>query len=479
MPNSRRSNVRSTIRWRTATCRPDGEHGRCCRLRWMKNTLVVTLFDRPRQDLLPSINYFDLRLRLIVGVHHMLDIGSETLSAMRKGARAIEVSIVMPCLNEAESLPHCIVNALAALAQIEAKYGLAGEVIIADNGSTDDSCKIAEALGARVVAVAVRGYGAAIIGGCHGAFGRYLLIGDADGSYDFLDGVAMIGRLVAGARLCMGSRFQGGIAPGAMPWKNRHIGNPVLTGVLNLLFRSAIDDAHCGLRAIRRDTLLGLDLSTTGMEFASEMVVKAILRRVPIAEVPATLSPDLRKRAPHLRPWRDGWRHFRYLLVMSPRWAFGMPALVAIGVGALILAVALLHTIGILSGNGPFGASWLIVAGFLLSCGHGAGLMAAAMHLHSVREGHRLLTPAVVRLVRFARLEPLLLTGMSLIATSLALGAIAAWRWTATDFAAPESVLPIVVAATSGAIGLQTMFGGIVLAIVGGPPESILRRSIA
>jgi glycosyltransferase involved in cell wall biosynthesis len=242
-------------------------------------------------------------------------------------ALPLDVTIVMPCLNESISLPHCIANAHAALARIAELHGLAGEIVIADNGSTDGSQAIATALGARVVAVAQRGYGAAIRGGAEAAYGRLLLIGDADGSYDFTDGIAMIGQLVAGADLCMGSRFQGGIAPGAMPWKNRHIGNPLLTGLLNLFFRSGVDDAHCGLRAITRDAFLALRLSGEGMEFASEMVIKASLKRMRIAQAPATLSVDLRDRPPHLRPWRDGWRHLRYLIMLSPTWAFGAPAL--------------------------------------------------------------------------------------------------------------------------------------------------------
>jgi glycosyltransferase involved in cell wall biosynthesis len=240
----------------------------------------------------------------------------------------VAVSIVMPCLNEAQCLPHCIANAHEALERIEREYGLSGEILIADNGSTDGSQAIAARLGARVVAVAARGYGAALIGGAEAAFGRYILMGDADGSYDFTDGVAMIGRLHAGADVCMGSRFKGGIAPGAMPWKNRHIGNPVLTGILNLLFRSGISDAHCGLRAIRKQAFAELRLTGTGMEFASEMVIKAALRKQRMEEVPARLLADLRDRPPHLRPWRDGWRHLRYLFMLSPARVFGVPAVV-------------------------------------------------------------------------------------------------------------------------------------------------------
>src|SRR5437016_3452490 len=257
-------------------------------------------------------------------------------NAIDGAPRVPDVSIIMPCLNEKESLPHCIANARQALAWIEATYSLAGEIVVADNGSNDGSQALANQLGARVIDIPKRGYGAALIGGCSGAFGRYLLMGDADGSYDFTDGVAMIGRLIDGAGLCMGSRFQGGIAPGAMPWKNRYIGNPALTGILNLFFRSGINDAHCGLRAITKQAFHELGLTGHGMEFASEMVVKASLKNIRIDQTPATLSVDLRDRQPHLRPWRDGWRHLRYLLMFSPTWLFGVPALLAMTCATLI-----------------------------------------------------------------------------------------------------------------------------------------------
>ena len=213
------------------------------------------------------------------------------------------------------------------MAIIQARFGLSGEIVVADNGSTDGSQAIAAAHGARVVAVVDRGYGAALIGGGHAANGKYVVFGDADGSYDFRECVPMVEALIGGADLCMGSRFKGGIAPGAMPWKNRYIGNPVLTGILNLMYRAGISDAHCGLRAVTKDAFGRLRLTGSGMEFASEMVIKAALQRLNIAEVPATLSPDLRDREPHLRPWRDGWRHLRYLLMLSPTWIFTVPAM--------------------------------------------------------------------------------------------------------------------------------------------------------
>lgn len=200
----------------------------------------------------------------------------------------IDVTIVMPCLNETISLPHCIGNALEALARIRTELNLSGEIVIADNGSTDGSQQLATELGARVVAVRERGYGVALIGGCEAAKGRYVLMGDCDGSYDFIEGVDMIAELEKGNDLCMGNRFMGGIAPGAMPWKNRHIGNPALTGILNIFFRTGMGDAHCGLRAIRKDAFERLNLSGGGMEFASEMVIKAALLNLRMSEVPAT-----------------------------------------------------------------------------------------------------------------------------------------------------------------------------------------------
>jgi len=385
-----------------------------------------------------------------------------------KGSLELAVSIVMPCLNEVQSLPHCIANAREALARIERIHGLAGEIVIADNGSTDGSQQLARSLGARVVDVTRKGYGAALIGGFDEAYGRYLVMGDADGSYDFTDAVAMIGRLLAGADLCMGSRFKGGIKPGAMPWKNRYIGNPALTGILNLFFRTGVDDAHCGLRAIRREAYAALGLDSTGMEFASEMVIKASLRKLRIDQVPATLSPDLRDRAPHLRPWRDGWRHLRYLFMLSPTWAFGVPALLAMAAALAILGTAALHGLGFMGGNGSFGASWSIVAGFLLTLGHFAGVMALTTHLHGVRRGYRPMRPVVARIARHLTLENAVIAGLALMFAAGVAFLVIGVNWAQGGFAAPSSVLPVVLAGATGAIGVQTVLGGLVLAIVAG-----------
>ena len=389
-------------------------------------------------------------------------------SALGEAGARPDVTIVMPCLNEIQSLPHCIANALDALALLRTRLGMSGEIVIADNGSTDGSQALATELGARVVPVAERGYGAALIGGCSAAAGRYVLMGDCDGSCDFVEGVAMVARLEEGYDLCMGNRFAGGIAPGAMPWKNRHIGNPVLSGVLNLFFRSGIGDAHCGLRAIRKDAFERLGLSGCGMEFASEMVIKAALLRLRVTEVPATLSPDLRDRPPHLRPWRDGWRHLRYLFMLSPTWVFGVPGALCLGLAGLIFTVALLHLLGVLGGETMFGTSWTIIAGFLATCGHLALIMAIATHLFGVRKGYRLMRPAVRASAGWLTLETMLLSGLVLIGAGLAgLVGVTVW-WGQGGFAALDTQLPLILSATSAAIGLQNVLGGFLLSVIAG-----------
>ncbi|MFN4020093.1 MAG: glycosyltransferase family 2 protein [Erythrobacter sp.] len=390
---------------------------------------------------------------------------AESVSAERA---APDVTIVMPCLNEIQALPHCMANALDALARLRTELGMSGEIVIADNGSTDGSQALATELGARVVPVTERGYGAALIGGCRAAAGRHIVMGDCDGSYNFVESVAMVAALEQGHDLCMGNRFKGGIAPGAMPWKNRHIGNPGLTGVLNLFFRSGIGDAHCGLRAIRKEAFERLGLSGTGMEFASEMVIKAALLKLRIAEVPATLSPDLRERAPHLRPWRDGWRHLRYLFMLSPTWVFGVPGIVALGLSALIFAVALLHHWGALPGEAMFGTSWTIIAGFLATCGHLALIMALATHLFGVGRGYKLLRPVLRRNAGWLTLETMLLAGLALIAVALAGLVAVTVGWGKGGFVALDTQLPLILFATAGAIGLQNVLGGFLLAIIAG-----------
>lgn len=245
----------------------------------------------------------------------------------------LELTILIPCLNEAETIGTCISKALRYLE----RAGIAGEVLISDNGSTDGSIEIAQELGARVVNAPVRGYGGALGCGIEAARGRYVIMGDADDSYDFSDLTAFVTELRAGKQLVMGNRFQGGIARGAMPPLHRYLGNPVLSYIGRLFFRIPVGDFHCGLRGFHRESIQQIGLRTTGMEFASEMVVLASLNGLSIAEVPTGLAKDGRSRPPHLNTWRDGWRHLRFLLLHSPRWMFGYPGAAMVGTGAALV----------------------------------------------------------------------------------------------------------------------------------------------
>src|SRR6202163_1487062 len=241
----------------------------------------------------------------------------------------------MPCLNEAETLATCIQKAQRAIAN----EGLAAEIIVADNGSTDGSQVIAKELGARVVSVSRKGYGSALIGGIDAAHGRFVIMGDADDSYDFTAIAPLIEKLRDGCDLVVGNRFMGGIEPGAMPWSHRWVGNPVLTLISRIFFHTPVGDAHCGLRGFRKDAYERMKLRATGMEFASEMVIKASLKGMRIDEVPVKLRPDGRSRPPHLRTWRIAWRHLHFMLLFSPRWLFLYPGLVLFAVGAVLSAL--------------------------------------------------------------------------------------------------------------------------------------------
>ncbi len=272
--------------------------------------------------------------------------------------RRLELSIVMPCLNEAETLGICVEKARLFLEE----SGIAGEIVVADNGSTDGSQQIALSAGARVVPVPMRGYGAALIEGIRQSRATYVIMGDSDDSYDFRNLQNFVTALRGGADLVMGNRFRGGIAPGAMPFLHRYLGNPVLSFTGRTLFRVPTGDFHCGLRGFSRASILSLDLHTTGMEFASEMVVKAANSGLRIAEVPTTLAQDGRSRPPHLRTWRDGWRHLRFLLIYSPRWLFFYPGLALMAVGLLFAGLLLRGRVYLAAGLS------LDVHSFLVAC---------------------------------------------------------------------------------------------------------------
>jgi glycosyltransferase involved in cell wall biosynthesis len=382
----------------------------------------------------------------------------------------VDVTIVMPCLNEAKTLPACIARALEALATLRARFGLSGEVLVSDNGSTDGSQDLARSLGARVVDCAARGYGAALTKGVTEARGRLIVMGDADGSYDFHESVPMIEKLLEGYDVCMGSRFKGEIKPGAMPWKNRRIGNPLLTGVLNLFYRSGLTDAHCGLRAFTRQAFLTINPTSRGMEFASEMVIKPTLLGLRRTEVPVTLHPDGRGRPPHLRPWRDGWRHLRYLVMLSPLWLYFVPALALGLLGVTVLALVLAAPPGGITRIGRFwvGDHWAVLAGGFLCIAHQTGVLGLAATLYGAREGYRVMTPFLRTVYWATRLEHMLVAGAVLLLGGTGVLGYIVLAWRAGGYGSLQMIREMVTASTLVVVGLQTMFGGFLLSVVGG-----------
>lgn len=376
---------------------------------------------------------------------------------------AVELTILMPCLNEAETLAICIDKARDFLA----RAGVTGEVLIADNGSTDGSQAIAVAHGARGVPIAAKGYGSALIGGIEAALGRYVIMGDSDDSYDFsrLDG--FVERLREGWQLVMGNRFKGGIAPGAMPPLHRYLGNPVLTGIGRLFFHSPSGDFHCGLRGFDRAAILGLDLQTTGMEFASEMVIKATIAGLRIAEVPTTLSPDGRSRPPHLRSWRDGWRHLRFLLLFSPRWLFLYPGLAAIAAGVLTM-MWLLPGPGRVAGI-TFDIHTLLYASVAVNVGYQAIQFWTFAKVYGMREGFVPDDPSFRRLMSVATLERGLIAGalLLLLGLGLGVGAVSAWDTNAFGMLAPSRTMRLVIpSATAILLAFQTAYGAFFLSVL-------------
>jgi glycosyltransferase involved in cell wall biosynthesis len=383
---------------------------------------------------------------------------------------AHSVAFILPCLNEAVTLGACVTRAQQAIAEVKRRYGISGEVIVADNGSTDGSQKIARDLGARVVDIPERGYGAALIGGFLAAHADYLVMGDSDSSYDFIEAVPMIGALLEGADLCMGSRFRGKILPGAMPWKNRYIGNPVLSGILRMFFRTSISDAHCGMRALTRSTYERLNLSATGMEFASEMVLKAALLEVKIVEVPVTLSPDGRGRPPHLNPWRDGLRHLIYMFLLSPTWLFFVPAMAMLGLGLALLTVLLLAGDAPMARFGPFviGNHWAVAGSAFVVIGVQTAIMGLLAQLYSYREGVRRPGPAASAFFSRSRLELWLLTGGVLLLVGGTWAGVITADWAASGFSALDQIRSLTAAFTLIIIGSQVFFAGFMLSILAG-----------
>ena len=374
-----------------------------------------------------------------------------------------ELTILMPCLNEAETLETCIRKALGYLE----RAGVDGEVVIADNGSTDGSQDIARRLGARVVPIAERGYGAALIGGIAAARGRYVIMGDADDSYDFSALDPFLERLREGAQLVMGNRFRGGIAPGAMPPLHKYLGNPVLSGIGALFFKPGVKDFHCGLRGFDRDAVLALGLRTSGMEFASEMVVEACLAKLRITEVPTTLSKDGRSRPPHLRSWHDGWRHLRFLLVFSPRWLFLYPGLLLLSVGLLASLVLLFGPVEI--GSVGFDVSTMIYATAAAIIGYQAVLFAVLTKVYAEREGFLPAGPRFRAVSGRLTLERGLLAGLGIFVLGLVVAVIQVARWGDVGFGgldAREAVRVAVPATLGLVLGFETMMSSMLLGIL-------------
>ena len=373
----------------------------------------------------------------------------------------VELTILMPCLNEAETLAVCIQKAQGFLA----RSGVRGEVLISDNGSTDGSQQIAADLGARVSHAPRRGYGAALINGIEQARGSFVIMADADDSYDFENLEPFVEKLRAGADLVMGNRFRGGIAPGAMPPLHKYLGNPVLSGIGQLFFRPGIDDFHCGLRGFNRERILSLDLQTTGMEFASEMVVKASLARYRIEEVPTTLKKDGRSRPPHLRSWHDGWRHLRFLLIFAPRWLFVYPGLFAFFVGAI--AVGVLSFGGVQIGAVGFDVTTMVYASALCVTGYQSLLFFWLTKLYATQEGFLPASPRYRSIVARWSAERGLLIGLGLFVVGVGIGVVQVLRWGSLDFG-PQDATEVVRIAIPSALGIMLGFQTVMMSFFSG-----------
>jgi len=376
----------------------------------------------------------------------------------------LEVSVVMPCLNEAQTVGTCITKAQQSFRE----GGIAGEVIVADNGSTDGSQEIASRLGARVIPVKERGYGSALMGGIAAANGKYVIMGDADDSYDFGHIPRFLQELRTGDDLVMGNRFRGGILPGAMPPLHKYLGNPVLTRIGRLFFGGSSGDFYCGLRGFSKQAYEKMDLRTTGMEFATEMVVKANLLGMKIGEVPTTLSPDGRGRPPHLRTWRDGWRTLRFFLLYSPRWLFLYPGLALMFLGVAVGAWLVPGPRRL--GNVVFDAHTLLYAAIAILLGFQSVAFAVFTKLFAISEGLHPPDASMERLFNAINLERGLLIGGGLTLVGFIGSVLAVRMWGVRGFGPLDFshslrlVIPAVLALT---LGVQTVFCSFFLSVLG------------
>lgn len=378
--------------------------------------------------------------------------------------KEIELTIVMPCLNEAETLKTCIDKAMKYLND----NNISGEVVIGDNGSTDGSQDIARSCGARVVDIPRKGYGSALMGAIQAAKGKYVIMGDSDDSYDFSNLNAYVEKLRSGYDLVMGNRFKGGIAKGAMPFLHYYLGNPVLSFIGKLFFGGGINDFHCGLRGFRQDIVTLLNLQTTGMEFASEMVVKAQINKLKIIEVPTTLSPDGRSRPPHLRTWRDGWRHLRFLLLYSPKWLFLIPGLTLMLIGLILFILIQQGPVKLM--NIHFDTNTMLYAGALIVVGFQAVNFAVFTRIYAIQQGFLPNNPTLDRLYKFVTLEAGLVIGILITLGGLMGSLYSLYLWDQQDFGQLNypSILRVVIPSVIAImIGLQTVFSSFFLSFLG------------
>ncbi|MCA8997016.1 MAG: glycosyltransferase family 2 protein [Planctomycetaceae bacterium] len=377
----------------------------------------------------------------------------------------LDVSIVMPCLNEAETLEFCIVEAQAALAE----SGLRGEIVIADNGSTDGSREIAARLGARVVEISQKGYGSALLGGIAATRGEFIVMGDADASYDFGQVSSIVSKLQEGYELVMGNRFLGGVQPGAMPWHHRYIGNPLLSGVGRLFFRCPARDFHCGLRGFRKDAISQLDLSTSGMEFASEMLIKATLGGLKIVEVPTVLRPDGRSRPPHLRSFRDGWRHLRFMLLYCPFWLFAVLGMLLFLAGTLFMGLIAV-TGGLIIGSITLSVNTSSASAMVALVGCQLVILAAFARRLFTAMGVQP-EPRVLALIeRHVTLEIGVLGGLFVVLLGSLWFGTAFLEWRAADYGGMTSdlsVRTVIPSLTLILVGVQVVFGSFLMSIIG------------
>ena len=380
---------------------------------------------------------------------------------------ALDLTILMPCLNEAETLVACIEKARRGIESA----GVTGEVLIADNGSTDGSIELAEKHGARVVRVVAKGYGNALRGGIEAARGRWIIMGDADDSYDFSEAARFVERLRAGDDLVMGCRLPAGggtIMPGAMPFKNRWLGNPVLSFIGRLCYKTPVRDFHCGLRGFSRAAYDRMQLKTTGMEFASEMVMKSSLQAMRVSEVPITLHKDGRTRPPHLKPWRDGWRHLRFMLLYSPRWLFLAPGLALAGLGGLA-ALAIFFRPLVLGGV-RLDAGTLLVACMSVIIGAQLVAFACFAKVFAIAEGLVPEDPRYARVFRVFTLERGLIAGALTLGLGAALLVWSLWIWRQAGFGVlpyDENLRRIIAAVTFLTLGVQIVSGSFFMSVLG------------